>query len=450
MYALVIFNIVLCNALDVNFNSSASICNATKLIQQGILDYYEGLRPGGRVGFFQEPYYWWMAGDVFGGMVENWYLCDNTEYKDLLTEAMVSQIGENKDYVPWHQRMVEGNDDQGIWGLLVMDAAERDFPDAPPDQAPGWLALAQAVFNTMWARWDMDNCAGGLLWQIYPWNVGYDYKNTISNGYLFQIAARLARFTGNSTYGRVAETVFDWLVDSKLVQLDNVALVLDGAHVYTNCTDFTRYEWTYNYGVVLGGCAYMYNFTNGSPVWANRLNRVLNGALLFFENGIMYERTCQDVDRCNNDQRFFKSIFTRMLALTSVLAPHTKARIEPNIRKSAEAAAKSCNGGSDGHTCGLVWRNYTWDGKAGLGEQLCALEIIQNTLIHTKRPPLTAKQGAKSKGDPAAGLNSSRYDLPIVHPPSGQKSSILTTLRSLSSSAKVHRHYASTSTRVVQ
>ncbi|AAS51028.1 ACL200Wp [Eremothecium gossypii ATCC 10895] len=405
MYVLlVILNIVLSNALDVDFNSSESICDATKLIQVGILDYYEGLRPGGRVGFFQKPYYWWMAGEAFGGMVENWYLCNNTEYQDLLTDAMVSQIGENKDYVPSHQKMIEGNDDQGIWGLLVMGAAERNFPDAPPERAPGWLALAQAVFNTMWARWDPENCGGGLRWQIFPWNNGYDYKNTISNACLFQIAARLARFTGNSTYQDVAETVFDWLVDSKLVQLENDAKVLDGAHISERCEDHSKLEWTYNHGVVLAGCAYMYNITNGSAVWGDRLNKVLNGSLLFFPNGILYERACQDVQKCNDDQRSFRSIFSRMLALTSVLAPHTKARIEPNIRKSAEAAAKSCSGGRDGHTCGMVWRNYTWDGKYGLGEQLSALEIIQNTLIHTKPPPTTANEGAKSKGDPSAGL----------------------------------------------
>ncbi|AGO13529.1 AaceriACL200Wp [[Ashbya] aceris (nom. inval.)] len=412
-----ILNIVLSAALDIDFESKESICNGTKLIQKGILDYYQGLKPGGRVGMFTQPYYWWMAGEAFGGMVDNWYLCDDKEYEELLTDALVSQIGENKDYVPSHQKMVEGNDDQGVWGLLVMGAVERNFPDDPKNRAPGWLALAQAVFNTMWARWDPETCGGGLRWQIFPWNNGYDYKNSISNGCLFQIAARLARYTGNSTYQAVAETVFDWLVNINLVQLTDPARVMDGAHISSNCQDHSDLEWTYNQGVILGGCAYMYNLTNGSAVWEDRLNRVLNGALDFFfdHDGIMYERACQDVDKCDNDQRSFRSIFSRMLGLTSVLAPKTSERIDRSIRKSAEAAAKSCSGGTDGHTCGMVWRNYSWDGKYGLGEQLAALEVIQTTLIHMQEPPKTVETGGTSVGDASAGLGGDVPD-PVVMP----------------------------------
>ena len=41
-------------------------------------------------------------------------------------------------------------------------------------------------------------------------NAGYDYKNSISNGGFFQIAARLARFTGNASYVEWAEKIWDW------------------------------------------------------------------------------------------------------------------------------------------------------------------------------------------------------------------------------------------------
>lgn len=382
-----------------------SVCAATALIQGGMLDYYEGTRYGGTVGMFQPPYYWWQAGVAFGGMLENWFICENDTYKQLLMDALVAQTGPNYDYIPANQTTVEGNDDQGVWGLTIMDAVERNF-SAPPDGKPGWLAMSQAVFNTMYSRWDDQNCGGGLRWQIFTWNSGYNYKNTISNACLFQMAARLGRYTGNTTYLDVAEQVFDWLVGVGYIVLSDTGNVFDGAKIEDNCTDITKIEWTYNHGVVLGGLAYMYNATNGTSSWETRLTQVLGGATTyFFQDDIMYESACQDYNTCNNDQRCFKSIFSRMLGLTSVLAPFTADTIDPLIKASAFAAADSCDGGRDGHTCGLDWQKKTNDGYYGLGEQMSALEIIQNLLIHDRPAPYRADNGGSSIGDSSAGLN---------------------------------------------
>jgi mannan endo-1,6-alpha-mannosidase len=76
--------------------------------------------------------------------------------------------------------------------MTAMSAAEKVFPDPPANQ-PQWVALVQAVFNSQAPRWNMANCGGGLNWQIFQFNEGYEYKNTISNGCFFHIAARLAR-----------------------------------------------------------------------------------------------------------------------------------------------------------------------------------------------------------------------------------------------------------------
>ncbi|CAI4896243.1 CKB_collapsed_G0042840.mRNA.1.CDS.1 [Saccharomyces cerevisiae] len=395
------------HAMDLDTTSKTSICDATALIQGGMLDYYEGTRYGGTVGMFQSPYYWWHAGEAFGGMLENWFLCENDTYQELLYDALLAQTGSNYDYIPSNQTMVEGNDDQGIWGITVMGAVERNFTD-PGDGKPGWLAMVQAVFNTMYSRWDSEHCGGGLRWQIFTWNSGYNYKNTVSNACLFQIAARLGRYTGNTTYLEVAEQVFDWLVDVGYVVLNDTANVFDGAEIDTNCTDITKIEWTYNHGIVLGGLAYMYNATNGTGEWETSLTKILNGAKsYFFKDSIMYESACQDYGTCNTDQRTFKSIFSRMLGLTSVMAPFTRDTIDDLIKTSAEAAAKSCNGGTDGHTCGLNWQKQTNDGYYGLGEQMSALEVIQNLLIHDRPAPYKEDNGGTSKGDANAGLNSS-------------------------------------------
>ncbi|CCC67432.1 hypothetical protein NCAS_0A08740 [Naumovozyma castellii] len=399
------------SSIKLNVTSNTSICDATSIITKGILDYYEGTRFNGTVGMFQQPYYWWKAGSAFGGMLENWYLCQNDTFESLLTDAMLHQAGKDYDYLPENQTMVEANDDQGVWGLTIMGAVERNFTDPQGKDVPGWLAMAQSIFNQMYSRWDTGSCGGGLRWQIYDWNKGYNYKNTISTACLFQMAARLGRYTGNSTYLKVADKTFQWMVDIGYIQLNTSSgRVFDGAHIESNCSDITKLEWSYNHGIVLGGCAYMYNATK-SPEWGMNTIKILNGATTyFFQNKTMLETACQRPDRvfCNNDQRTFKSIFSRMLGLTSVMAPFTSERIDPLIVQSAEAAALSCTGGFDNETCGLNWLEGKNDGYYGLGEQLSALEVIQNLLIHKRPPPYMAKTdknkvGGVSKGDPAAG-----------------------------------------------
>ena len=92
-----------------------------------------------------------------------------------------------------------------------MTAAERGFPDPPSSSGvKSWLQLAQSVFDSQVLRWDTKTCGGGLRWQIFAFNDGYDYKNTLTNGNFMQLGARLARYTGNQTYSEWASKVSDW------------------------------------------------------------------------------------------------------------------------------------------------------------------------------------------------------------------------------------------------
>jgi mannan endo-1,6-alpha-mannosidase len=143
-------------------------------------------------------------------LMQYWWLTGDSTYNQLVIDAMMFQVGQDNDYMPANQTDSEGNDDQAFWGLAAMAAAEMSFPN-PPSNKPQWLELAQAVYNEQVARWDSQNCDGGLRWQIFPFNNGYDYKNAISNGCLFHLAARLARYTGNSTYMTYAERSYDWM-----------------------------------------------------------------------------------------------------------------------------------------------------------------------------------------------------------------------------------------------
>ena len=90
---------------------------------------------------------------------------DNSTLEKLIYNGMYHQAGENYNYIPSNQSMTEGNDDQGVWGMAIMEAVERNFTEP---ESHSWLEMVQAVFNTMNARWDADNCGGGLRWQILP------------------------------------------------------------------------------------------------------------------------------------------------------------------------------------------------------------------------------------------------------------------------------------------
>jgi mannan endo-1,6-alpha-mannosidase len=142
-----------------------------------------------------------------------------------------------------------------------MTAAELNFPN-PPSNQPQWLALAQAVINTQIPRLD-DLCGGGLRWQAFPFLNGYSYKNAISNGCFFNLAARLAVYTGNATYANFAEDTWVWMRSVGL--MDDKYAVYDGAHVDTNCTDINRVQFSYNAGVFILGAATMYNFVSVVP-----------------------------------------------------------------------------------------------------------------------------------------------------------------------------------------
>lgn len=307
--------------------------------------------------------------------------------------------------MPPNQTKTEGNDDQGFWALAVMSAAETNFPNPPSDQ-PQWLALAQAVFNLQAARWDMSTCGGGLRWQIFTFNNGYNYKNSISNGCFFNLAARLAKYTGNNTYAEWAEKTWDWTAAVGL--LDNSYYVYDGSDDLLNCSRVNRIQWTYNAGAYLLGAANMYSYTNGSALWKERLDGMLAGTAVFFpDNNIMQEVACENNGKCDVDQHSFKAYLARWMAATTKMAPYTYDTVMGRLGPSAQAAAQQCSGGDNGRTCGLRWQDGTaWDGSYGVGQEMSALEVIQSNLIAQVTGPVTNSTGGTSQGNPAAGTSS--------------------------------------------
>jgi mannan endo-1,6-alpha-mannosidase len=241
-----------------------------------MLTFYNGDKPGNVPGLLPEPYYWWETGAMFSALIDYWHYTGDTQYNAITTQAMLFQVGPNKDYMPPNRTKDLGNDDQAFWAMTALTAAEHKFPDPPKDQ-PQWLALAQGVFNTQAPRWDQTTCGGGLRWQVFSFNAGYNYKNSISNGCFFNIAARLGRYTGNQTYLDWAEKMWDWEQNIGLISADYH--IYDGSDDTINCTQINHIEWSYIVGVHLYGAAMMWNVVSlpSSPPYVcntdkNRLN----------------------------------------------------------------------------------------------------------------------------------------------------------------------------------
>jgi mannan endo-1,6-alpha-mannosidase len=241
---------------------AASIKSAASTVAYGMMKYYTGNHTGDVPGNLPDPYYWWEAGAMFGAMVDYWYYTNDTTYNNETSQALLWQAGTNWDFMPANQTKTEGNDDQGFWGMAAMTAAEANFQN-PPDSDPGWLAMAQGVFNDLALRWDDSTCGGGLRWQIYTFNSGYNYKNSIANGCLFNLGSRLAAYTGNTSYADWAEKVWDWTESVGLMSSDYA--VYDGSSDTNNCTEIDHVQWTYNSGIFMVGAASMYSYVSRAP-----------------------------------------------------------------------------------------------------------------------------------------------------------------------------------------
>lgn len=105
----------------------------------------------------------------------------------------------------------------------------------------------------------------------------------------------------------------------------------------------------------------------------------------------------------------FKGYVHRWLSVVTQIAPFTRDKILPVLRKSAEAAVRQCTGGSSGRACGFYWTSGQYvdpavDKTSGAGEAMDALSAVASLLIDDANSPVTNLTGGTSKGNPAAGL----------------------------------------------
>ena len=112
--------------------------------------------------------------------------------------------------------------------------------------------------------------------------------------------------------------------------------------------------------------------------------------------GIMIEVACESEMTCNTDQHAFKGLAAQWMGETMQVAPFTTGTILSYLRTSAQAAAKQCSGGPNGTACGQHWRQATYDGQTGLGQELSALNVFLANLALNSSAPTTATSGTTS------------------------------------------------------
>lgn len=356
-----------------------------------MISFYHGNESGQIPGLLsaEDGYYWWESGAMFDALIQYWSLTGDSQYNDLTSQGILFQQGDG-DFQPVNQSKSLGNDEQSIWAFAAMSAAETDFQK--PTGNISWLSLAETVFNNQALRWDTEFCGGGLRWQIFPFNMGYNYKNSLTTGSFFQLASRLARFTGNATYSDWAEKAFAWTTDIGLI--DESWNVFDGSDVSSNCSNINRIQYSGSAGTYITGAAHMYNITSGAAqsTWKSRLDGLLSNTLSVFggEDGILAEVACENSGKCTTDMKAQKGLLVHWLVDTVQMAPYTTI-IMPKLTINAKAAAASCNGGKSGTVCPLSWNNTKADSSAigGVGEQLNALSVVQGLLVSDSSTPKT-------------------------------------------------------------
>jgi mannan endo-1,6-alpha-mannosidase len=150
--------------------------------------------------------------------------------------------------------------------------------------------------------------------------------------------------------------------------------------------------------------------------WRVKLKGLIDGTDVFFSKdapNVMFEVACEQNGKCDVDQRSFKAYLSRWMGYSMKVAPWTIEFILPKLQASAQAAAKQCNAGEDQKTCGLRWTNNgVNDGSFGVGEQMAAMEVMQNLLIDEVPGPVSENTGGTSKSNPSAG--SDAEDKPIT------------------------------------
>ncbi|KAF2258134.1 hypothetical protein CC78DRAFT_596616, partial [Lojkania enalia] len=218
---------------------------------------------------------WDQSAVVWDSIIAYSSLTGDTQFNDVVAEALHVQSGEGNDLIPVNQTNI------GNFSLLTLSAAELSFPKAV-DGKPTFLRLAQNVFNSQVERWDNSTCGGGLRNAIVDDDensLNWEFKGSPANSNFFLMADRLYQLMKNNIYSSWAERMFTWALGSDLIDASTDReswKINDGLNIIdeSDCKILSLDAASNTIGRWLEGTAIMFNSTNGAEPWRYRLGNL--------------------------------------------------------------------------------------------------------------------------------------------------------------------------------
>ena len=313
---------------------------------RGSDQYLRGQVPGDALAHY------WVYAQAFDALLDGVERTGGARYRGLIAAFAAGQEarGWSSDYY----------DDENWLALALLRAYDLTGETA-------YLERAKLLFADIQAAWDTRCCGSepGGIW----WDRAHTQKATASNGGPVITAARLAARTGDPAYLDFAEQVYAYwrahMVDPSTFQVaDHIAP--DGA--------ITRWRFTYNEGVMIGGALALHRATG--------LAHYLDDARAYADFVRSHETVATPLgpvlwdgsnSGCAGDCQQFKGVGYRYLAELAEVAPAPA--LDAVLAASAEAAWSIARDPATNHF-GTDWSAAPPGGTTTISQMSAALSAL--------------------------------------------------------------------------
>lgn len=233
-----------------------------------------------------------------------------------------------------------------------MSGAEIFGSSAQMPNGVPYLLVATNTFNEVYEQWDPATCNGGIYWSRDRSSNADNrrlYKSSISNVQFILLGARLYKVTGDQTFLKKANDVYQWMFSSGLVT--SQGQVFDGAYA-PDCTQVNRNELSYVSGTFLGAIGWMYAVT-GNQKYLSDANTVLGNTISLFSKNGVFTDPCE-AQGCPANQVQPKGAAVRGLSYlwNTTTDQNMKNTIAQVILTSVQGMSQSC---TSAWACGSLW-----------------------------------------------------------------------------------------------
>ena len=180
---------------------------------------------------------------------------------------------------------------KGVWNDDIEWGAQAYVAGS---EIAAWATRVPATtLQETWAQSD-SKCGGGIYWARD--RSQNNYKSIITNLEYIQTAARLYHLNQDASLIANSKQLIVWL-KSTLWHADGT---LDDGLEGLNCGKVTTLQWSYSYGELIGGLAFL-NKATGDASYLSNASTVLNKAVATFAPSGVITELCES-SGCNRDQ----------------------------------------------------------------------------------------------------------------------------------------------------